>query len=364
MHDLNLSNKIYASIILIFLILLSAPVTAGCVWINKTRDLAGYKLTSLAADKKDPGIVYVGAKGFLFKTLDSGENWKNIFKVPGINKAVNFIAIDPKDSTTIYIATESGIFKSGDGGVNWQNLPLAVKEDNVLSLLIDSEHKNTLFAGTVSDIFKTKDGGKNWTKSSEGFSGVNIRSIAQNYMDPAILYASCENGLFKSEDGAQNWKKIFSENFTLYEYAEEGELLNPSSWVLIDPLNPEIIYLSTKRGIFKSEGGGDSWVRLPTMGPSNRHVKNLISSSYNRGFIFAATGKGVFRFSEEENIWRDFHSGLNSKDGTFIALGPRQNTLWLTTTNRVYKSKGDIYEIKEASTVDKKKNNLQNLDAD
>ncbi|MEA3306091.1 MAG: hypothetical protein U9R52_04675, partial [Candidatus Omnitrophota bacterium] len=94
------------------------------MWINKSNGLTGYELTTLAIDKQGSGIIYAGAKGFLFKTVDGGDNWKNIFRVPGINKAVNFIAINSENPKIIYIAAESGIFKSENSGTSWQAMPL------------------------------------------------------------------------------------------------------------------------------------------------------------------------------------------------------------------------------------------------
>lgn len=364
--NLRIPSKIFISIILTcyMLLLKTSTCSAECIWINKSDGLTGYKLTSLAIDRKNPNIIYVGSNGFLFKATDAGESWKNIFKVPGINKAVNFIAIDPKNSEVIYIATESGAFKSKDSGANWQAMPFG-GEDNVLTLVIDSEDNDTLFVGTENDIFITKDAGRNWTKSSEGLSGKNIKSIAQNYIDCETLFASAENGLFKSEDSGGNWEKIFCVDSIIdeydNEYNDENELSNSPPWVSVDPFNAEIIYLSTKRGIFKSDDNGNSWVRLSNIGQPGSHIKNLVLPSYNRGFIFVATDEGVFRFSEEENMWRDFYCGLNSKQTVFIALNPQQDALWLATENRVYKSKGDIYEIKEVSLADRAKATLQNF---
>jgi photosystem II stability/assembly factor-like uncharacterized protein len=369
MLNSRILTKIYISIFLITsLFILQTKLSYGeCIWINKGSGLAGYELTSLAIDKENPNIMYVGAKGSLLKTLDDGESWKNIFNVPGINKAVNSIAIDPKNPEAIYIATESGIFKSEDGGINWQAMSRGIEKDNVLTLHIGSGDKNKLFAGTERDIFITEDACRNWTKSSQGLSGINVRSIAQNYLDNKMLFASCENGLFKSEDGARTWEKILSidsaidEENLADEYNEADILSNPPTWVLIDPFDPQIIYLATKRGIFKSSDNGDSWRRLPKAGLSNSHIKNFVIPSYNRGFLFAVAENGVFRFSEKENMWREFYSGLTSKEAAFIALNGQQDTLWLAMKNGVFKSNGDIYEIKEVSLADNAKTILQNF---
>jgi photosystem II stability/assembly factor-like uncharacterized protein len=334
------------------------------LWVNKSSGLAGHKLTSLAVDKENLNTVYVGTKGFLFKTQNGGKSWENIFKVPGINKAVNYISIDPQNSKKIYIATESGAFKSGDAGTNWQVQPVGLEEDNVLSLLVHSKDKNLLFAGAKESLFITKDGGRNWIKSSEGLSATNIRCIVQNYIDSNTFFAATDNGLFKSIDGAKTWTKIFSVDPTIEEnsnYSEEGEPQSIPTWVSLDPYNPEVIYLCTKREIYKSDDNGNSWRRMSQVGLSSAYIKNLVFSSYNRGFIFAGTEKGVFRFSEEENMWREFSKGFNSKEIIFVALNGNQDTLWLATKNKIYKSKGNIYEVKKVSIAEKTKYILQNF---
>ena len=369
MLNSKILTKIYISIFLITNLLLLQPKFSygECTWVNKGSGLSGYELTSLAIDKENPNIIYVGSKGSLLKTLDGGESWKNIFNVPGINKTVNYIAIDYENPELIWIATESGIFKSKDGGISWQAMSGGIEKDNVLTLHIDLGDKNKLFAGTERDIFITKDAGRNWAKSSEGLSGINVRAIAQNYIDDKTLFAACENGLFKSEDGSKTWKKIFSidsaidEENLADEHNEENILSNPLTWVELDPFDPRIIYLATKRGVFKSSDNGDSWTRLPKTGLSNSHIKNFVLSSYNRGFLFAVTEGGVFRFSEKENMWREFYSGLTSKETAFIALNGEQDTLWLAMKNGVFKSNGDIYEIKEISLAENAKTILQNF---
>lgn len=369
MLNKNFFFKIYISIILIFPFLLSKNCSAACIWINKTGGLAGYTLTSLALDRENNNTIYIGSRGFLFKTLDSGETWKSIFKVPGTNKAVNFIVIDPGNSSVVYIATESGIFKSEDAGASWQAMPLGAQEDNVLALLIDSGNKNTVIAGTERDIFITKNGGRNWKKASEGLSGMNIKNLTQNYINSEILFATCKNGLYKSEDGTKTWKKIFyagssadGESLESEDVSnEEDEPSGPPAWASVDPFNPEIVYLSAKRGIFKSADNGDSWKRLSGAGLLNFRIRNFVLPSYNRGFLFAATERGVFRFSEKENMWRELSNGLTVNETVLIALDARQDTLWAVAKNGAYRSEGDIYEIKEASLADSAKTILQNF---
>ncbi|MBL7071849.1 MAG: hypothetical protein ISS26_06760 [Candidatus Omnitrophica bacterium] len=362
---IQIKSRIYVLLALIIanLFLIAPFCDASFTWINKSSGLSGRKFTSIALDKKNSGTIYLGSEGGLYRSLDSGGSWKSIFAVPG-SKAVNIIAVADNDPRTLYIATGSGIFKSVDSGENWRPCRLGSGQDNVLTVFIDLENSDTIYAGTESGIFVTKDAGENWARSSEGLSAVNIKAIAGNHIDRDILFAAADNGLFKSEDGAATWNKIFSENTIDHqegdEYIEE-ELPIAPTWVSVDPFNPSIIYLVTERGIFKSENSGSSWKNMTETGLLDHNIKNLIIPSYDRGYMFISTDGGIFRFSDKENIWKEFYNGLDSKAAAFIAIGPEQDTLWLATENGVYKSEGDLYSIKEFTPAEEATSALQDF---
>jgi len=358
MRNMASWSKICISIILIVACFHPTIVRAEVTWINKSMDLAGYEFTTLCADRNNPDVIYAGANGSLLKTIDGGNTWKNIFKVPGTGKTVNFITTDPKNPTVIYLATASGIFKSEDAGNRWSAFSHNIREDNVFSILVDTNDSNIVFASTENAVYKSENGGANWIKSGNGISEKNIRSIAQNFLEPKILFAASEKGLFKSEDRGKAWKKVFftysanNENVASEEYAEEAGAAGRSfTYITLDPINPSILYIATTNGIFKSENSGDTWKRLAKNGLTNAAVNNLTVSSYKNGAIFAATEKGVFRFSKEENTWREFNQGLSERKISFIALGSEQETLWIADKRGVFESSGDIYEINEKAVV-------------
>lgn len=75
-----------------------------------------------------------------------------------------------------------------------------------------------------------------------GPPGGRVWHVAVDPKFPEIVYASSDGGLFKTTDGGTTTKLV------------EGA----GSYVLIDPINTEIIYSS----IFKSTNRGDTWQRL------------------------------------------------------------------------------------------------------
>ena len=368
MQHMGKCDKIYISIILILTTLSCTSAHAEVKWIHKSKGLAGYEFTALCIDKNNPDVIYAGANGAVLKTADGGGSWKNVFKVPGAGKSINFITIDPKNSAVIYLATASGIFKSGDGGVTWSASSRNIREDNVLSLLVDVDEPKIVFAATEDSVYKSENGGANWVKSADGISEKNIRSVAQNFIDPKIIFASSEGGLFKSADCGKTWKKVFfadstgNESAIGEEYAEETESAEkPFSYIAVDTIDPSILYLATKRGVFKSNDSGESWRRLPKTGLKTSAVDNLAVSSNKGGYIFLATEKGIFRFSNEENAWRELSRVLSAKGINFIALSAEQDVLWIAAKDGIFESAGDIYEISEKAASPNINDVMQNF---
>ena len=364
-------SKIYISIILILVTFFCSPAHAEVKWINKSRCFGNYEFTALCLDKNNSSIIYAGANGALLKTTDGGNTWKNVFKVPGAATPVNFIVIDPKNPAIIYLATGSGMFKSVDGGAKWSAASRNIREHNILTLSVDTDNTNIIFTATENSVYKSENGGGNWVKSADGISERNIKSIAQNFIDSKILFAFSEGGLFKSENCGKTWKKIFSADPTNNgdaapeEHTEEAETCEkPSGYISLDAINPSILYLATKRGVFKSEDDGSSWKRLSKSGLTASAINNLAVSSHNAGGIFAATEKGIFRFSKEENAWREFNQGLFERNINFVALNNEEDALWIAAKGGLFESNGDIYEINENAETSNVNDVMQNFSAE
>ncbi|MBI5301005.1 MAG: hypothetical protein HY868_02630 [Chloroflexi bacterium] len=85
----------------------------------------GTQIGSIAIDKNNSSIVYVGFNGFgtnrLWRTTDGGTTWtsitSNLPQVP-----IYAVAINPSNSAWLYVGTEIGIFASVDTGATW-NVP-------------------------------------------------------------------------------------------------------------------------------------------------------------------------------------------------------------------------------------------------
>ncbi|MBI5029519.1 MAG: hypothetical protein HZB51_03260 [Chloroflexi bacterium] len=85
----------------------------------------GTMIGSIAIDKNNSSIVYVGFTGFgpnrIWRTANAGTNWTDI--TSNLPQApIYAVAINPYNSAYLYIGTEIGIFASADTGTTW-NVP-------------------------------------------------------------------------------------------------------------------------------------------------------------------------------------------------------------------------------------------------
>ncbi|MBN1871251.1 MAG: hypothetical protein JW800_01625 [Candidatus Omnitrophica bacterium] len=334
-------------------------------WNKIDGDLAGKEITFIAANPYDPADLLIGTKGFLYRTFDGGANWKNIFSLPGVKKSVNFILMDSKKSGVIYIAAESGVFKSMDNGINWKMVSSDLRETAVYSLLIDAEEHSNIFAAAETGIFLSHDDGENWSRSCNGVSEVRTFSLAQNYTDARLMYAATDVGLYKTEDKAKSWKRILSYHSLQSEdeTSEYDEEISPDvkPFVTIDPINPDIVYIVTNRGIFKSGDSGASWNRLSLKGLRSSEINNMAISPLNPDYIFAATAGGVFRFSKKNNSWTELYGGRNTAEAIYLVFDGNYNGLWLVSKKGIYKSESDLYDESENNYSDQKNMILQHF---
>ena len=206
------------------------------------------RVTALAADPTNPGIVYLGAaEGGIWKTTNGGTSWSPLTDTQ-VSLAVGSIAIDPSNHTTVYVGTGeenfnadayfgAGILKSTDGGSTWTHLngPFAgpFGADNISggafigALAVSPANSQVLLAGIFSTsttngsgIYRSADGGNTWNLALGGDEGTSV------IFDPTngnTVYAALgnpagdpllKNGVYKSTDGGQTWVEVLAETST------------------------------------------------------------------------------------------------------------------------------------------------------
>src|SRR5438445_7399 len=121
---------------------------------------------------------------------------------------VRALAADPRDPRVVYLGTADGIlYRSMDGGRVWRPIHLGmINDSDVMTLTFDHRSPRTVYATACTGIYRSPDGGDHWAKvPGIPTSARRTRSFAQDPVRPDAVYAGTTEGLWASEDGMATW---------------------------------------------------------------------------------------------------------------------------------------------------------------
>lgn len=194
---------------------------------------------ALAIDHYDSSIIYAGiSRGDLIKSEDAGSNWKTIYRV---KEKIKKIVVNPNDSRIIGIATEKkGVYISRDNGENWTDFSKTLSAQKLGTNIKDIEfvksEPDTIFLATADGMMRSKDKGETWDKIEliPPEKDAKINEIAVNQSNAEEIYYITNTTFYRSLDGGKNWKPF------------KLPTDRAGAKILLDPTNPNLIYLGVK----------------------------------------------------------------------------------------------------------------------
>lgn len=281
------------------------------------------------------------------------------------------VRIHPTDKNIMFVTDNpSGVNKSYDGGATWvqRNEGITTRTGPsldgipIFSLTIDPNNTEIVWAGTQNarGVYKSTDGGETWVKRDNGIiqdNAISFRGFAIRPNNSNVVFAGAEistgilgiefdktkGRIYKTEKGGGNWYCVW-----------EGD--NLVRIILIDPVNPDIMYASTGIfdrealndegvGVLKSVNGGKTWFQINNGIPNlegNRFVGFLEMDPTNPQILFAASGNnakgqgGVFRTIDSGATWTKVLSG---DIFTVVTISPsNHNVIYSGSEQAFYRS--------------------------
>jgi photosystem II stability/assembly factor-like uncharacterized protein len=257
-------------------------------WRNIGPFRAGRVLT-VAGVPGEPAHFYFGAvNGGVWETRDAGRTWRPIFDSQPIG-TIGALAVAPSDPKVLYVGTGEADMRSsiaqGDG------------------------------------VYRSGDGGRTWTHV--GLSDTQqIGRILVHPADPSLVYVAAlghpygsnpERGVFRSRDAGRTWEKV------LFRDADTGAID-----LAFEPGNPRVIYAAlwqTRRppwnvyppsngpgsALYRSDDGGDTWVRIDANGMPAVHGRIGIAVAPSEPWrVYAmvdAEAGGLYRSDDRGGHW-------------------------------------------------------------
>ena len=243
----------------------------------------------------------------IFRTKDGGATFSRADS--GIDKTgAPFIASFEKcpSNDDIFIAGAVTLWKSADffsaALPSWSPNgppPAAGDEVRAMAFAPSDVSCNTYIFGTKNgSLQRTSDGGRSWVDLDPGDAVPNrpVTDLAFHPADPNTLYVtlagfdeeipSKPGHLFKTENAlsaSPGWSDI----------SPPADV--PHNTVLLDPADPNLLYVGTDRGIWTSGDGGGTWTVMgPESGMPNVAVLDLKADAATGRLAAFTHGRGAF----------------------------------------------------------------------
>ena len=165
-------------------------------------------------------------------------------------------------------------------------------------------------SGMVGGIFRQAVGEEGWTRLSSGLPEVTqVQAITVHPTNPDVVYLGTRSGPYRSGDRGLHWERLPFPD-------DKAEVWS----VLVHPANPRVLYAGTSPvGVYRSDDGGDSWRRLPNAVQPERvkmksftcRVMRLVADPARPEELYAALEVGgVMRSLDGGETWDDCSSDL------------------------------------------------------
>lgn len=278
----------------------------GGEWRNVFTGVSSSRVLAIGVDPASPSTVHIGTKDDgAYMSFDGGRHWlprRTGLDDVRVTAEVQQIVFAPGAPTRVFLATAMGVFESQDEGLLWRKQMTGITDVlMVTTLALDTTRPEIMYAGTSGGVYKTTNAARSWNAVNAGLippdlvassRALGVTALAVDPQHPETVYAGTLAGLYKTVDGGRVWARIgldLDDQFI--------------SVIALDPTHPDILYVGGRAGIFKSHDGGVTW-EVRSDGLTNRNVLSLAVSRVSPALLYAGTnGNGLFRSRNDAATW-------------------------------------------------------------
>ncbi|MBN9663465.1 MAG: SBBP repeat-containing protein [Acidobacteria bacterium] len=180
-------------------------------------------------------------------------------------------------------------------------------------------------------VWHSGNSGRTWIPGADGMRGIQGVSMVLDPSNPQILYVATSRGVFKSSDGGFTWTP-----------SNSGLTSAATQYLAIDPKTPTNVYVATSTvGVFKTTNGGASWSAANS--GLAKSVWHLAIDPQNPKTIYATTNSsGIMKSTDGGDTWNTANAGIDDYYPYVIqiAVDPQTpSTLYAAGYLYVYRSR-------------------------
>jgi photosystem II stability/assembly factor-like uncharacterized protein len=193
----------------------------------------------------------------------------------------------------------------------------------------------------ASGLYRKEVSADQWQALTDGMPpSPQARAIAIHPYNPEVVFVGTQRGVYRSQDGGDRWQRM---------HLPEGRIV----WSLaFQPGNPQVMFMGTEGSeVYRSDDGGEHWQYLSTianpdavqMAFATRILGLAIEPADPNRMYAAMEVGGVARSSDGGKTWqlgnRQFVGNVDLLDLHGVALGsPQSNVVFIANRVGVWRS--------------------------
>jgi photosystem II stability/assembly factor-like uncharacterized protein len=291
----------------------------------------------LTVKPDNENVVFAGGIGVIY-TTNGGSNWIHI---PGYSSYFHpdqhTLEFDPSNPSRFYLGNDGGMYRNDDyQTTTFTDISEGLEVTQFYGIAIDQSAPDRTYGGT-------QDNGTRMT-SGVGIAGGDGGAVAVDHENPQYVYGETPRGELWKVDLAQNVSVPISRDF-----GDESDGDTYASWVspiAMDPTISTVLYHG-RTSVFQSVDGGGSWQKVSER--FSGKVSAIAVSPVNHEIIYAGSERGMVKVSSNGGSnWEDRSYGTGLVNRAVTDFAPS-----LTDESTAYVSFSGFYTSHVFKTTDK-----------
>jgi photosystem II stability/assembly factor-like uncharacterized protein len=274
---------------------------------------------SFAPDPSDPNVLYAVFGPDIYRSGDGGRSWTRLGPLDPVASFVDVLLVSPVSASTLYASgiagSSSGLFRTTDAGSTWTNIAPGTF---FTALAARASEPSTLYAGSGDgSVSRSDDSGNTWSKKT--VTGVT------NKISALLFDARSDSGLFAAGGDDSGYPEYYPPLVILGGSTDRGDTWSNLGGslpqqaaveaLLADPTDPTRLFAglanqslpqSIANGVLRSSDAGVSWSPASGGLPAGTNVFGLAADPRRAGTLYAGTGAGVYRTTDDGATWLPF----------------------------------------------------------